>query len=138
LRELPSETVFGTSGVSANLSLEIEDPFRRCSIQKQNTAATSIVKILYFLNRLVDRVGRVAHVFGVQLRNKFLWEQFHFRFFLTVVHFIHIAVFAFELLIMGLVTFFMSVFQIELNNYPHFDLIKDGRLCSTDQHCPGF
>jgi hypothetical protein len=48
--------VFGTSGVSANLSLEIEDPFRRCSVQKQNTAATSIVKIPYFLNRLVDRV----------------------------------------------------------------------------------
>jgi hypothetical protein len=33
---------------------------------------------------------------------------------------------------------FMSVFQIELNDYPHFDLAKDGRLCSTGQHCPGF
>jgi hypothetical protein len=44
----------------------------------------------------------------------------------------------FELLIMGLVTFFMSVFQMELNDYPHFDLSEDGRLCSTGQHCPGF
>jgi hypothetical protein len=32
----------------------------------------------------------------------------------------------------------MSAFQMELNDYPHFDLTKDGRLCSTGQHCPGF
>jgi hypothetical protein len=32
----------------------------------------------------------------------------------------------------------MFVFQMELNDYPHFDLTKDGRLCSTGQHCPGF
>jgi hypothetical protein len=32
----------------ANLSLEIEYPFRRCSVQKQNTAVTSIIKIPYF------------------------------------------------------------------------------------------
>jgi hypothetical protein len=44
----------------------------------------------------------------------------------------------FELLIMGLVTFFMSAFQMELNDYPHFDLAKDGTLCSMGQHCPGF
>jgi hypothetical protein len=32
----------------------------------------------------------------------------------------------------------MSVFQMELNDYPHFYLVKDGRLCSMGQHCPGF
>jgi hypothetical protein len=32
----------------------------------------------------------------------------------------------------------MSTFKIELNDYPHFDLAKDGRLCSMGQHCPGF
>jgi hypothetical protein len=48
--------VFGTSRVSTNLSLEIEDPFRRCSVQKQNTTTMLVVKILYFLNRLADRV----------------------------------------------------------------------------------
>jgi hypothetical protein len=31
---------------SANLRLETEDPLCRCSIQKQNSAVTSIVKIL--------------------------------------------------------------------------------------------
>jgi hypothetical protein len=31
----------------------------------------------------------------------------------------------------------MSAFQMELNDYPHFYLIDDGRLCSTGQHCPG-
>jgi hypothetical protein len=32
----------------------------------------------------------------------------------------------------------MSAFQMELNDYPHFDLAEDGTLCSTGQHCPGF
>jgi hypothetical protein len=32
----------------------------------------------------------------------------------------------------------MSVFQMELNDYPHFYLVDDGRLCSMGQHCPGF
>jgi hypothetical protein len=32
----------------------------------------------------------------------------------------------------------MSTFQMELNDYPHFYLADDGRLCSTGQHCPGF
>jgi hypothetical protein len=27
---------------------------------------------------------------------------------------------------------------MELNDYPHFDLAKDGTLCSMGQHCPGF
>jgi hypothetical protein len=32
----------------------------------------------------------------------------------------------------------MSAFQIELNDYPHFDLAEDGTLCSMGQRCPGF
>jgi hypothetical protein len=32
----------------------------------------------------------------------------------------------------------MSAFQMELNDYPHFNLTEDRRLCSTGQHCPGF
>jgi hypothetical protein len=32
----------------------------------------------------------------------------------------------------------MSAFQMELNDYPHFYLAEDGRLCSTGQHCPEF
>jgi hypothetical protein len=31
---------------------------------------------------------------------------------------------------MGLVIFVMSVFQMELNDYPHFYLTRDGKLCS--------
>jgi hypothetical protein len=27
---------------------------------------------------------------------------------------------------------------MELNDYPHFDLTEDGRLCSMGQHCLGF
>jgi hypothetical protein len=32
----------------------------------------------------------------------------------------------------------MSAFQMELNDYPHFNLTEDGKLCSMGQHCPGF
>jgi hypothetical protein len=38
----------------------------------------------------------------------------------------------------GVSDIFMSTFQMELNDYPHFNLAEDGRLCSTGQHCPGF
>jgi hypothetical protein len=38
----------------------------------------------------------------------------------------------------GVSDLFMSVFQMELNDYLHFDLTKDGRLCFMGQHCPGF
>jgi hypothetical protein len=50
-----------------------------------------------------EKASRVAQVFGVQLRNKFLSKQFHFRFLLTTVCFIQISVLLF---FMGLVTFF--------------------------------
>jgi hypothetical protein len=30
------------------------------------------------------------------------------------------------------------MFQIELNDYPHFDLAEDGKLCSMGQHYLGF
>jgi hypothetical protein len=32
----------------------------------------------------------------------------------------------------------MSAFQMKLNNYIHFYLTDDGRLCSMGQHCSGF
>jgi hypothetical protein len=54
-----------------------------------------------------EKAGRVALVFGVQLRNKFLWKQFCFLFLLTTVRFIQISVFAF---LYGVSDIFMSVF----------------------------
>jgi hypothetical protein len=82
-----------------------------------------------------EKADRVVQVFGVQHRNKFLWEQFCFCFLLTIVCFIQISVFAFR---DGVSDIFMSTFQMELNDYPHFNLAKDGTLCSMGQHCPGF
>jgi hypothetical protein len=32
----------------------------------------------------------------------------------------------------------MSVFQMEPNDYPHFNFTEDGRLCSMGLHCPRF
>jgi hypothetical protein len=74
-----------------------------------------------------EKAGRVAQVFGVQLWNKFLSKQFHFLFLLTTVHFIQISVFAFLYEVSDI---FMHAFQMELNDYPHFDLTEDGTLCS--------
>jgi hypothetical protein len=32
----------------------------------------------------------------------------------------------------------MFAFQMELKDYPYFDLAEDGRLYSMGQHCLGF
>jgi hypothetical protein len=42
---------------------------------------------------------------------------------------------------MIIVVFVMSLwlcFQMNLDDYPHFFLTKDGRLCTIGQHWPGF
>jgi hypothetical protein len=105
--------VFMTSGVSANLRLEIENPFCCCSVQKLNTAATSIIKIQYLLNRLADRFIWVMVRKLVEL-TKFLvfnsWTNSFgncsdFAFYLLLFAFIQISVFAFSAFDMGLVTY---------------------------------
>jgi hypothetical protein len=32
----------------------------------------------------------------------------------------------------------MLAFQMNMDDYPHFFLAEDRRLCSMGQHCPGF
>jgi hypothetical protein len=59
-------------------------------------------------------------------------------FYLLLFAFIHIYVFTFSRFCYGVGDVLMSVFQMELNDYPHFFITKDGRLCSIGQHCPGF
>jgi hypothetical protein len=49
-----------------------------------------------------------------------------------------ISAFAFRTFDYGVSDIFMSAFQMELNDYPYFDLAEDGRLCSMGLHCPGF
>jgi hypothetical protein len=127
------------------LQEEIEDKFRRCSAQKQNTAATSIVKIPYLLIRLADRVRWVMVRKLVELPNFLMFNSgtnsFEnsslFTLYLLLFAFIQISVFAFWAFV-WLSDIFMSTFQMELNGYPHFNLAEDGRLCSMGQHCSGF
>jgi hypothetical protein len=61
-----------------------------------------------------------------------------FPFLLTVVRFYTDFCICFLSYWHGVSDIFMSVFQMELNDYPHFYLADDGRLCSMGQHCPGF
>jgi hypothetical protein len=71
-------------------------------------------------------------------RTKILREQFHFLFLLTTVHFYTDFCIYFLSYWHGAHDIFMSAFQMELNDYPHFYLADDGRLCSTGHHCSGF
>jgi hypothetical protein len=61
-----------------------------------------------------------------------------FTFYLLLFALYRFLYLLFEFLIMGFVTFFMSVFQMELSDYPHFNLVEDRTLCSMGQHCLGF
>jgi hypothetical protein len=111
--------VFRTFGVSANPSLEIEDPFCRCSVQKHNTAVTSIVKIPYFLNYLADRVICVMVRKQVELpmvlvfnsRTNPFGNSSIFAFYLLLFTLYIFLYLLFELLIMELVTFLCLRFR---------------------------
>jgi hypothetical protein len=61
-----------------------------------------------------------------------------FAFYLMLFTLYKFLYLLFKLLIMRFVTFFMSAFQMELNDYPHLDLAKDRTLCSMGKHCLGF
>jgi hypothetical protein len=95
--------VFRTSGVSANPRLEIEDPLCHYSVPMQNSVATSIVKISYLLNCLVDRVvwvtvrkmGELPKVLVFNSRIKSFRNSSIFTFYLLLFAFIRISVFAF-------------------------------------------
>jgi hypothetical protein len=95
--------VFGTSQVLANPRLEIEDLLYRCSVKVQNSAATSIVKILQHLNRLVDKVvwvmvrkpGELPKFLVFNSGTKFFGKSSVFTFYLLLFAFIQTFVFAF-------------------------------------------
>jgi hypothetical protein len=82
--------------------LEIENPFCRCSVQEQNSAATLISKIPYILNRLADRVVvrklvELPKFLVFNSGTNSFGNSSIFCFLLTAVRFIQISVFAFEL-----------------------------------------
>jgi hypothetical protein len=95
--------VFGTSRVSANPRLEIEYVLCHCSIQVQNSAATSIVKIPQLLHHLADRVvwvmvrkmGELPKFLVFNSKTKSFSNSSIFTFYLLLFTFIHISVFAF-------------------------------------------
>jgi hypothetical protein len=62
-------------------------------------------------------------------RTNFFANNSVFAFYLLMFTLYRFLYFPFKLLIMGFLTFFMSAFQTELNDYPHFDLSEDGTLC---------
>jgi hypothetical protein len=78
------------------------------------------------------KAGRVAHIFGIQLLDRFVTEPSCFHCFLTAVRFIPVDVFNFsEVVTLGLVTFSWLCFQMNMDNYPHVTIVEDESLCST-------
>jgi hypothetical protein len=61
-----------------------------------------------------------------------------FAFNLLLFTFVQNSVFTFPSCCYRISDILLSMFQMELNDYPHFFLIEDGRLCSTGLHCQGF
>jgi hypothetical protein len=80
-----------------------------------------------------------VHIFGVQLRDRIVNKQSRFLCFLTAVRFIPVSVFNFsEMITLGLVMFSCLCFQMNMDNYPHVTISKDGSICSMGQYRPGF
>jgi hypothetical protein len=111
--------VFRTFTVSANLSLEIKDLFRRCFVQKQNTAATLIIKIPYFLSCLAERVISVMVRKLVEFPMFLMFNSGTnsfgnnsiFTFYLPLFAIYRFLYMRFEFLIMGLVVFLCLRFR---------------------------
>jgi hypothetical protein len=86
---------------------------------------------------LVRKLGELPKFLVFNSRTNSFGNSFVFAFYLVLF-----ALYRFLYLLLSfgyrVSDFFMSTFQMELNDYPHFDLTKDGRLCSTGQHYPGF
>jgi hypothetical protein len=62
-----------------------------------------------------------------------------FSLFLTAIRFYtDFSFYIFEVNCLGLVTFLWLCFQMNMDDYPHFFLAKDRKLCAMGQHCPGF
>jgi hypothetical protein len=81
------------------------------------------------------KAGSVAQVFGVQLRNKFLWEQFCFCCILTAVRFIQISVFAFQTFNYGVCDIFYVCVSDGAERLPPF---QPRRGWDTMFHGPAF
>jgi hypothetical protein len=80
---------------------------------------------------LMFATGSVAQVFGVQLWDRIVSEPSCFRFFLTAVRFYtDCSFYSSEVILLGLVMFSWLWFQLNMDDYPHFFLAEDGRLCS--------
>jgi hypothetical protein len=79
---------------------------------------------------MVGKLGELTKFLVFNSGIFFLGNRSVFAFYLLLFDVIPNSVFSCRVIAMGLVTL--------LNDYPHFDLAEDGRLCSTCQHCPGF
>jgi hypothetical protein len=87
---------------------------------------------------MVRRMEELAMFLVVNSGTKYFGNNSIFTFLLTVVCFYTDFCICFLSYWYGVGDIFMSVFQMELNDYPHFNLTEDGRLCSTGQHYPEF
>jgi hypothetical protein len=86
---------------------------------------------------MVRKLGELPKFLVFNSRTNSFRNSFIFAFYLLLF-----ALYRFLYLLSsfgyGVSDIFMSAFQMELNDYPHFNLAEDGMLCSMGQHFPGF
>jgi hypothetical protein len=87
---------------------------------------------------MVRNLVELPKVLVFNYRTKFFGSSSVFTFLLTDVRFYTDFCICLLSYWHGVSDIFMSVFQMELSDYPHFHFTNDGRLCSTGQHCSGF
>jgi hypothetical protein len=87
---------------------------------------------------MVRKLGELAKFLVFNSGTKSFRNNSIFTFYLLLFAFIQISIFTFPRFCYGVSDIFMSVFQMELNNYSHFYLVMYRRLCSMGQHCTGF
>jgi hypothetical protein len=87
---------------------------------------------------MVTKLGELAKFLVFNTGIKSFGNNSFFAFYLLLFAFIQVSVFTFPRFCYVVSDIFISAFQLELNDYPHFYLAKDGRLCSIVQHCLRF
>jgi hypothetical protein len=81
------------------------------------------------------KLGKLPKFLGFSFRNS---PIFTFSLLLFTLFKIRYVAQVSEVIHLGLLKFSWLCFQMNMDDYPHFSLTEDGRLCSMGQHHPGF
>jgi hypothetical protein len=79
---------------------------------------------------MVGKLEKLPKFFVFNSRTKSFGNSSVFTFFYCCLLLYRFLYLLFRVVYCGVSDVFISMFQMELNDYPHFFLTEDGRLCS--------